>query len=154
MPDGPSRGFGMLKTFLQNKLNSLPDCETPSNQPPSINQTSRPSTYNRPSPPVPYWTATFDKTLPITQEWRQETGDHGWGNNELQNYTTSERNSQFREVNGRQCLVLRAVADGDSFTSARLTSKVTLGRVRGYLSARISAPSASTQTMIDLGGPP
>lgn len=143
MPDGSSRIFGKLKTSLQGKLDSLTDRDpsTTGTQPP--NKTSKPSTYHRPSPLVPYWTANFDTRTSVAQEWRQETGDNGWGNNELQNYTTSERNSEFCEINGRQCLVLRAIADGSSVTSARLTSKVALNRTRGFLSASIRSPSAS-----------
>ena len=77
--------------------------------------------------------------VPLSHDWRQETGASGWGNAELQDYTTDELNSH---VSGNG-LGLRAVVEPQKITSARLTSHKTLGRDRGYLMARITAPSAS-----------
>ena len=79
------------------------------------------------------------------QEWRHETGASGWGNNELQDYTISDANAFFGQSwNGAGCLVIRAIVEENKFTSARLTSRKSLERCRGYLQARIKAPSAST----------
>ncbi len=94
--------------------------------------------------PNAYWIASFDPSHPLTQEWRRETGAHGWGNAELENYTDSDRNSFFRPApNGGHCMVLKSIAENDTLTSARLTSLASLGRPRGYLAATITGPSAS-----------
>ncbi|EON66850.1 hypothetical protein W97_06252 [Coniosporium apollinis CBS 100218] len=94
-------------------------------------------------PPPPYWQPVFSPSLEVSQHFKHQLGDHGWGNNELQNYVASPQNSFHR--NGK--LVLRAIADSsaprDKYTSARLTSHQTLGRQRGYLTATITAPCAS-----------
>lgn len=96
---------------------------------------------------VPYWTATFRLGKSISDEWVQEQGDHGWGNDELQNYTSSNENSLFRgSIKGQTSLVLRAIVKPEQITSARLTSKVTLERDQGYISACITAPAARTVT--------
>lgn len=103
------------------------------------------------TPSAAYWVASFTPDHPVSKEWRHETGAHGWGNNELEDYTNSERNSFFRPTAfGAHCLVLKAVAEPNSLTSARLTSLVALGRDKGYLTARITAPSASTQYLFPL----
>ncbi|KAF2102847.1 concanavalin A-like lectin/glucanase [Rhizodiscina lignyota] len=127
------RKFGVTKSAVQDRLSSAHN-ESHSQPPPS---------YQRPPPLLPYWTADFNAASSVSREWRHELGDNGWGNNELQNYTDTTRNSFFSaDEQGRQCLVLRAIADDTHLTSARLTSRMTLGRDRGYLSARITAPSA------------
>ena len=89
--------------------------------------------------PAAYWQASMRPNVPLSRDWRQETGASGWGNAELQDYTTDERNSHI-DGNG---LSLRAVVEPQRITSARLTSHQTLGKDKGYLMARITAPSAS-----------
>jgi beta-glucanase (GH16 family) len=73
----------------------------------------------------------------------QETGAHGWGNNESQNYTNSPSNCFFTP---NQQLVLRGIvnnsAPNDKYTSARLISEQRFGRQRGYLTATLKAPCA------------
>lgn len=56
---------------------------------------------------------------PDTQKWGYDTGDHGWGNNELQNYTNTRTNSYVE--NGK--LVIKALKTNDKWSSARLVSK-------------------------------
>lgn len=91
-----------------------------------------------------YWKATLGPNVAVTQDWRQETGASGWGNNELQDYTTDQRNSHVQAVDANHyALSLRAVVEPERITSARLTSHQTLGRDKGYLVARITSPSAS-----------
>lgn len=110
---------------------------------PPVDTSSTQQPYTRPAPPTPYWAATFALGKQVSDEWVQEQGDHGWGNNELQNYTDSTENAFFRaNSHGHPCLVLRAVVQRGRATSARLTSRMTLGRDEGYLSAHITAPSA------------
>lgn len=110
---------------------------------PTSSGTQHQQTFNRPAPLQPYWTANFSVEGRVSDEWEQELGDHGWGNNELQNYTASDENCGFRAGgdHGPQ-LILRAIVRPDTATSARLTSRVTLGRDQGYLSARITVPTA------------
>ncbi|TVY32879.1 Beta-glucanase, partial [Lachnellula occidentalis] len=91
----------------------------------------------------PYWQPTFNPSIPISQLFQQETGAHGWGNNEAQNYTTDPNNSFFTPNNQ---LVLRAIVNSSSptnkHTSARLVSHQPLSRPRGYLTATLKAPCA------------
>lgn len=85
-------------------------------------------------PAQEYWEAKWD----LVNGWRHETGASGWGNAELQDYTNDQRNSY---VDGTT-LVMKAIVEPGRITSARLTSHKTLERDRGYLMARITAPSA------------
>ncbi|CAD6439313.1 1c50dce4-1dfc-4a5d-ab91-b96eb68e1eb7 [Sclerotinia trifoliorum] len=97
---------------------------------------------NRPSYSAihPYWNPSFSPHVPVSDNFRHQLGDHGWGNNELQNYIADRENS-FHDENG--CLVLRAISSNGRFTSARLTSHMALARDRGSLVATISPPCAS-----------
>ncbi|CAI7585174.1 unnamed protein product [Penicillium manginii] len=74
------------------------------------------------------------------------SSQHGWGNNEAQNYVDSPHNS-FHSTQGDAVIVRALINHGhpdpaQKFTSARLTSHQTLSRPRGCLSARIMAPVA------------
>jgi Glycosyl hydrolases family 16 len=99
-------------------------------------------TSTRPSPSPPYWQANFNPQTPISQIFQQETGAHGWGNAESQNYTTDPQNCFFTPDHK---LVLRAVCDPspeNRYTSARLISHQKLDRQRGSLSATLTVPCA------------
>jgi beta-glucanase (GH16 family) len=85
-----------------------------------------------------YWKPSFGAATPVSQNFRHEVGDHGWGNNEKQNYTDSPANS-FHHDNR---LVVRGLVQNGSYTSARLTSHQTLSRPRGYIEATTLPPSA------------
>ncbi|KAF2133885.1 glycoside hydrolase family 16 protein [Dothidotthia symphoricarpi CBS 119687] len=120
--------------------------------PQSSKPQSRPVPQNRPmssQPPPPqnlapsqgekvYWKPSFAASTPVSQNFRHETGDHGWGNNEKQMYTDQATNS-FHHDNR---LIVRALVQNGSYTSARLTSFQTLSRPRGYLTATILPPVA------------
>ncbi|KAK9776356.1 hypothetical protein SCAR479_06968 [Seiridium cardinale] len=129
----------------------------------------QPNHYNRPAaaPPIPmhshpsysgappaqqqqspqvYW--RMNTGAPVSQDFEQKQGHgepYGWGNNELENYTSHPENS-FYTPDGK--LILRAIArpghpDPESrFTSARLVTRQTLGRPRGCLTAWLTLPSA------------
>lgn len=59
---------------------------------------------------------------PDTSKWTYDIGCNGWGNNELQNYTSDEKN--VRVVNGN--LIIEAIKSIDStcaYTSARIKTK-------------------------------
>lgn len=68
------------------------------------------------------WSDEFAYTgLPDAKKWTYDIGGHGWGNNELQNYTSHSENAR---VEGG-VLIIEAHHSGDSqpkFTSARLRS--------------------------------
>lgn len=70
------------------------------------------------------WQDEFNGSgLPDPNKWGYDTGNGGWGNNELQNYTAN-RTENARQENGT--LVLEARRDwynGIEYSSARLVSK-------------------------------
>ncbi|KAF2271766.1 concanavalin A-like lectin/glucanase [Westerdykella ornata] len=113
---------------------------------PPIPSHSKPQLSQPPAPAHPqsspglkvYWQATFDASSPVTLNFRHELGDHGWGNNEKQNYVDSPANAFHHD--GR--LIVRGLVQNGSYTSARLTSHQTLSRPRGYLTATILPPCA------------
>jgi beta-glucanase (GH16 family) len=66
------------------------------------------------------WSDDFDyQGEPNTEKWGYDIGGHGWGNNELQNYTNSRTNSFVKD--GK--LTIEAVKSNGSWTSARLVTK-------------------------------
>lgn len=65
------------------------------------------------------WRDEFDGTSLNTRDWNYETGDHGWGNNELQNYVSGTNNAKV--ANG--LLTIEAKRVGTSYSSARLTTQ-------------------------------
>ncbi|KAF2871696.1 concanavalin A-like lectin/glucanase domain-containing protein [Massariosphaeria phaeospora] len=125
---------------------------------PPVPQHSKPQSPNAPpvpqnrpisNPPPPqnippphaekvYWKPSFDASTPVSQNFRHEQGDHGWGNEEKQNYTDNPANS-FHHDNR---LIVRALVQDGTYTSARLTSHQTLSRPRGYLTATVLPPCA------------
>ena len=77
------------------------------------------------------WSDEFDEDgLPNASKWRYDTGGHGWGNEELQ-YYTSGRSENARVENGN--LIIEAHKEswsGSDYTSTRLLSRAewTYGR--------------------------
>ncbi|WP_285730513.1 glycoside hydrolase family 16 protein [Nocardiopsis sp. ATB16-24] len=88
------------------------------------------------------WSDEFDGAAgqaPDPAHWNHETGDHGWGNNELQNYTDSRTNSA---LDGRGNLVITARQEADgSYTSARITTQNKVEHAFGRIEARIKIPT-------------
>jgi beta-glucanase (GH16 family) len=93
------------------------------------------------------WSDEFnapDGTPIDSHKWTAETGGNGWGNNELEYYTTSTRNA--RQEHG--ALVIEAIhephtgADGvqRSYTSARLKTEGKFSQAYGRFEARIKMP--------------
>lgn len=75
---------------------------------------------------------------PDLAKWVYDLGAHGWGNNELQEYTQSRKNS-FQDGKGH--LVIRAVRSGDGkFTSARLKTLGKFSVKYGKIEARLRIP--------------
>src|SRR5215203_2246485 len=70
------------------------------------------------------WSDEFDKNgLPDSTKWNYDVGGDGWGNNELQ-YYTSKRKENARVDSG--LLIIEARKEdmkGNKYTSARLVSK-------------------------------
>jgi beta-glucanase (GH16 family) len=66
------------------------------------------------------WHDDFEYTgAPDNEKWGYDIGGHGWGNNELQNYTDSRTNSFVQDG----ILTIKAVKSDGSWTSARLVTK-------------------------------
>lgn len=66
------------------------------------------------------WSDDFELPgTPSNEKWNYDLGGGGWGNNELQTYTNSSNNSW---VEGGK-LIIKAVKNNGSWTSARLVSK-------------------------------
>lgn len=91
-----------------------------------------------------YWRC--DLSRPLAELFTYDLGAGGWGNDEAQEYTDSPETAFVRhdgDGDGEGVLVVRACALPDGkFTSARLISRQTLERPRGYVSARIVVPLA------------
>src|SRR5690554_569404 len=66
------------------------------------------------------WSDEFDyEGLPDDTKWGYDTGDHGWGNNELQNYT-DDKNAFVNDG----ILTIEAIKDdAGKWTSARLVTR-------------------------------
>jgi hypothetical protein len=78
-------------------------------QPPPVPQSTHPSHQQQqhqfqgqnappqqplPGPPGIYWQPRFDPNIPVSQEWEHKQGNNnGWGNNEIENYTSEPGNS-------------------------------------------------------------
>lgn len=86
-----------------------------------------------------FWKCDLSK--PLAESFTFDLGGGGWGNDEAQNYTNSPENA-FVKIEGEEdVLVVRAIARPDGkVTSARLVSRQTFERSKGYVSARITVP--------------
>lgn len=87
------------------------------------------------------WSDEFEGAAgqaPDASVWNHETGDHGWGNQELQNYTESRDNSA---LDGDGNLVITALEEGDGYTSARITTQDNITAEYGRVEARIQVPT-------------
>lgn len=100
------------------------------------------------APVPPGWTLTwsddFDGATPDPTKWTLETGGNGWGNHELEYYTTRAQNAMIQDGN----LVITAIketlkgSDGISrdYTSARLKTAAHFTQTYGRFEARIKIP--------------
>ncbi|KAJ1323678.1 family 16 glycosylhydrolase [Microdochium nivale] len=125
-----------------------PDSSRP---PPVPAASSRPDASPAPPPPPyattpEYWRASLSPDTPVSHDWEHKQGNNnGWGNAELEHYTSLPDNS-FHTPDHK--LVLRALSRPDHpdpaqrYTSARLVSRQTLARHRGVLTTWLSLPCA------------
>lgn len=76
-------------------------------------------------------------TAPDPTVWSYDLGAGGWGNNELQTYTSSSSNVQ---VQGGNLVITARAGPGNSFTSARIKTQGKLTFQYGTVEARIKVP--------------
>ena len=97
-----------------------------------------------PPPPAPYqlvWSDEFDYSgLPDSSKWNYDVGGNGWGNNELE-YYTSKRLENARVENGNLVIEARKEAwQGMNYTSARLLTKGKMSWQYGKIEVRAKLP--------------
>lgn len=92
------------------------------------------------------WTLTWSDeftgtagTAPSAARWSFDLGGGGWGNNELQTYTSNANNIK---LDGSGNLVITAISNpGGGFTSARVKTKGLFAQTYGRFEARIKTPT-------------
>ena len=83
------------------------------------------------------WSEEFNYTsAPDVNVWSYDLGNWGWGNSELQNYTSDSANVTVDGSN----LVITARRQGNNFTSARIRTQDKLTFKYGTIEARIQTP--------------
>ena len=96
---------------------------------------------------APIWQDEFKQpvgTGPDPAKWVHDVGDNGWGNKELQTYTTSLENSSVvadPEATDGRALMIRAVRNpAGGYTSARLKTHGKFSVHYGRIEARLKLP--------------
>lgn len=87
------------------------------------------------------WSDEFNGTALNTKDWNYENGGNGWGNNELENYTSRLQNSFLSCGN----LVIEARQEdynGNHYTSARITTQGKQEFTYGRIDIRAKLPVA------------
>ena len=85
------------------------------------------------------WSDEFNTNgAPNPSNWGYDLGDHGWGNNELQNYTSNLENAVVEDG----VLKIVAKADGTGYTSARLKSQGLQSFTYGKIEVRAKLPAS------------
>jgi len=88
------------------------------------------------------WTDEFDGTVINTNLWTYDLGNGGWGNNELEYYTSRTNNAY--EADGALHLVAQAEAfGGASYTSARIKSQGLFSWKYGRIEWRAQLPAGT-----------
>lgn len=75
-----------------------------------------------------------------TRRWSYDVGATGWGNGELQEYTSSPANSRLR-ADGTLQIVTRPSTGPAPYTSARLVTRNKVAVGYGYVEAKIKLPA-------------
>jgi len=89
------------------------------------------------------WSDEFDGDTVNEENWTFETGASGWGNNELQNYTSGQ-NSKVE--NGRLTITARKIDENKqpgSYTSSRMISRDKYEFTYGKMEIRAKLPSGT-----------
>ena len=138
----------MLASCAHRKTSSVPTPTEPANPPKAVNL---PAESPAKSSPKAAWTLVWsdefsapDGSLVDASKWKMEEGGNGWGNNELEYYTSRRENAQIKNGN----LVMTAIkepftgADGikREYSSARLNTAGIFEQVYGRFEARIKIP--------------
>jgi len=85
------------------------------------------------------WSDEFDVDgAPDPLNWGYDLGNHGWGNNELQNYTNNLENASVEDG----VLKITARKNGNGYTSARLKSQGLRSFKYGRIEVRAKLPSS------------
>ncbi|MGA9573031.1 MAG: glycoside hydrolase family 16 protein, partial [Lysobacterales bacterium] len=83
------------------------------------------------------WSDEFDTgTSPDSAVWSYDLGKGGWGNKELQEYTSASQNVRLEDGN----LLITVKNDANGFTSARIRTEDKLTYKYGRIEARIKMP--------------
>src|SRR5437762_1008334 len=88
------------------------------------------------------WSDEFDGangTSPDSTKWNMETGGGGWGNNELENYTSRTENAHVQDG----ILIVEARQEsfgGNAYTSARMTTQGKFEQAYGKFEVRMKLP--------------
>ncbi len=86
------------------------------------------------------WSDEFDgpaNASPDPGKWTYDLGNGGWGNQELETYTSSRDNVR---LDGDGHLVIHVLSTPTGYTSARLKTQGLFGAQYGHLEARIKLP--------------
>lgn len=86
------------------------------------------------------WSDEFNNADVDTSKWTYDIGDWGWGNNELQ-YYTSGRKENARIEDGNLIIEARRGDMGNEWTSARITTRGKVSFVYGKIEFRAKVPS-------------
>ncbi|MBN1413000.1 MAG: family 16 glycosylhydrolase [Spirochaetales bacterium] len=91
------------------------------------------------------WSDEFDGPEIDRKNWVNETGGHGWGNGELQNYTKNPENSSIaKDADGNSVLLIQALKETKNgktgYTSARMKTQGLQSWKYGKVEARIKMP--------------
>ncbi|WP_232422880.1 family 16 glycosylhydrolase [Cellulosimicrobium cellulans] len=150
-PSSPSRrtltlilaaaaGLALVAAWIVIATRSSPPTSPPTTEGGQVT-TPAPNDPTAVTPESLAWSDEFDGaagSAPNPDVWNHETGAGGWGNAELQNYTTSRVNSA---LDGQGNLVITALQESDgSYTSARLTTQGNVQPQFGRIEARIQIP--------------
>ncbi|MCF0053316.1 glycoside hydrolase family 16 protein [Dyadobacter sp. LJ53] len=107
--------FAFLITVLTG-LDGIQACAQPA-------ETPKTKVSNYEFAATPSWQDEFNYSgKPDPQKWNYDLGDHGWGNNELQNYTDKIENAKVEDGH----LIIEAIKGKSgkvNYSSARLVSK-------------------------------
>lgn len=87
------------------------------------------------------WSDDFNGTAgsaPDASKWVFDLGGGGWGNQELQTYTSNADNVK---LDGSGKLVITAISSGNAFSSGRIKTKGKFAQAYGRFEARIKTPT-------------